>query len=221
MWRLDAPVRSDREGLVLTLGNKLSLGRADWMGNSRRGLTLSLSNYDYQNFSDGSWIVDADAAAEAYAPVGDILAFKAQVQGFWRPAGIPRITLGGYMRGILDSRLNGDLGLFVNLDAPVKLFDFPTHLLIGKDWLDFELQASPFIDAALVRRNASTPLRDHDLFLSGGLEFLVFPLRMRSFIVRASFGFDLRALSQTLSLDKLTFDGSKPYEVFIGLGSFY
>jgi hypothetical protein len=191
------------------------------VGNSRRGLTLSLSNYEYRYFRDGSWIADADAAARAYAAFGDILALKAQVQGFWRLAGIPRTSLGGYMRGILDSRLNGDLGLFVNLDAPVKLFDFPTHLVIGKDWLDFELQASPFIDAALVRRNATSPLGDHDFFLSGGLEFLFFPLRMRSFIVRGSFGFDLRAISQTLSLDKLTFDGSKPYEVFIGLGSFY
>jgi len=90
------------------------------------------------------------------------------------------------------SRLDGETAVFLNLDLPIKLFDFPTHAIIGKDWLDFEL------------------------------EFLVFPARLRSFIVRGNGGFDLDALLRNKSLMALSpRDGASPYEMYFGLGHLY
>jgi len=220
-WRPEAAVREDRRGAILNLGQSLVLGRADWIGNMRRGFIANLRNTDSARFKDGSWTVDFDASVTAYLEWEGIVSLKARAQGFARPVGDARTDLGASLRGVRDARISGYSGLFVNLDLPTRLFSFPTHLLIGKNWLDFDLQASPFLDAAYVTPDPTALQQAESFWSSGGLEFLVFPLRMRSFIVRASLGFDLVSVLQTRSLTAHAADGWATNEVYLGLGVFY
>jgi outer membrane protein assembly factor BamA len=221
MWRFDAPVRIDRRGLVVSFSHSISWGQADWVANTKRGLILSLSNTISQYLRDGSFLVSIDTSASYYLTVDGLFSLKTRAQGFWQPLGGQRLDMGGNLRGILDGRVDGIAGAFLNLDAPIKLFDFPAHLVLGVDWLDFELQLSPFLDVAFVQPFVYSTLGLDDLWVAGGGEILVYPLRMRSFIVRASLGFDLRNAIATRSLSQLTSDGNKPYEVYIGLGLLY
>ncbi|MDP3179791.1 MAG: hypothetical protein Q8M76_17915 [Spirochaetaceae bacterium] len=222
MWRFDAPVRPDRRSTVLTVSQGLSLGRIDWLGNMQQGLQLSASNWNGYYVDPDSWVVDLDAQATALFTYKGRLGAKLRASGFFRPVGSIRGSLGASLRGVLDARITGDAGAFANLDLPVKLFDFPTHLFIKKDWFDFELQFSPFLDAAVVRPGPMSAIASENLWSSGGFEFLVFPFRVRSFIVRASLGFDLDSVVRNGSFtDSSPRDGYSPYEISFGLGLFY
>jgi len=65
-------------------------------------------------------------------------------------------------------------------------------------------------------------LYTNPFWLTGGLEFLVFPTAIRNFIVRAMIGWDLVSVSQTLNLKTPTIrDGQSPYEFYFGTGLAY
>jgi hypothetical protein len=228
MWRFDAPVRSDRLSTVFTISQSLSLGRIDWSGNMLEGMRFSASNWNGYYVDSDSWVVDLDAQAIALFTYEGRLGAKARFQGFYRPIGSARGSLGSNIRGVLDARVSGDAGAFVNLDLPVKLFDFPTQVFIKKNWFDFELQFSPFLDAAIVRPAAGvrprtdSAISGDDVWCGAGFEFLVFPVRVRSFIVRGSLGFDLDSIARTGSFTAASpRDGASPYEISFGLGLFY
>ncbi len=210
-----------RDGVTFSASHGLSAGRIDWKGNQRSGYSLSLSNSNSFYMPTETFSSYIDAAARAHLNWMGRIGISSRLQAWYRLTGAERTDQGGSLRGILDSRVDGDAAVFVNFDMPVKLFDFPTHVFIGKDWLDFELQASPFLDLGLSRRLGSTTGFD-DPWYAGGLEFLVFPVKMRSFIVRASLGFDLQAVLENRSLTAPSpRDGASPYEIFFGIGQLY
>jgi hypothetical protein len=210
-----------RAGLIASLGNSLSAGRTDWTGNMRTGTSVSLNSSPAYNISTDTTTLDLSATLSSYDSWFDRrLGLAARVTVLDRVVGAP-YALGGYLRGIIDERLYGVGGVFANFSVPVKLFDFPTHLLIKKNWLDFELQAQPFMDVAVVAPNHLVTTSSNWLWATGGLEFLVFPVIMRSFIVRASAGFDLRNVLKTHSLTRKAPDGYIPYEIYFGTGLAY
>jgi hypothetical protein len=212
---------TDRDGATPSASQSLSLGRVDWKGNQREGASFSLTNSNSLHTKKEVFTSYVDATARFHANWKELIGVSARVQAYYRLTGSERTDQGGSLRGILDARFDGDAALMANFDMPVKLFDFPTHVFIRKDWLDFELQANPFLDFGVSRRLGSTVGPD-DLWYAGGLEFLVFPVRMRSFIVRASIGFDLQAVIANKSLTAPSpRDGSSPYEIFFGIGSHY
>ena len=221
MWRFEAPVRSDRQGPVASFTHGLTWGRVDWVGNREKGLQISLSNTDSFNFQFLSNSISLDASAGYYQPLIGPFAIKTRLQLFDQPTGGQRTTIGGSMRGILDGRINGVAGAFFNADLPIKLFDFPAHLLIGKDWLDFQAQIAPFLDLGEVLPYYGESFSSDTTWISGGLEGYVFPLRMRSFIIRGSLGFDLKNFLAMHSLTAKTPEGWIPYELFFGLGLLY
>jgi outer membrane protein assembly factor BamA len=220
-WRPDAQVRSDRQGLRATFSHGLSVGRIDWIENMRRGISASLTNGTTYNVQTTDLASDLDVSFNYNATLTGKLGFNAKAAGFYSLTDSARGGLGSSMRGIKNARLQGSSAAFVNLEMPVKLFDFPTHIFIKKNWFDFELQASPFIDLGYVQGTTGTVAETYNYWYSGGLEFFVFPLRMRTFIVRASIGFDLDAVLQNKSLTAPSpRDGSSVYELFFGLGLF-
>ena len=219
-WRPDAEVRDDRKGLTLAFSHELALGRVDWISNIRRGFSASVSNTDKYNILTATATLDFDATLQFHATLGGRIGFNSRLTGFFSVLDSTRTSLGTSMRGIKSSRLQGNEAAFLSLEMPVKLFDFPTHVFIGKNWLDFELQMSPFVDLAYVGDETIIEAADR-LWYGGGLEFFVFPLRMRTFIVRASLGFDLDSVIRNKSFTEPSpRDGYSPYEVFFGLGLF-
>ena len=217
----NSPIYYGRGGVLTTLSNELALGRIDWVGNMRQGLGASLSVDESYNFQYDDLMSDLDLTAELFAQRDGKIGIGARLLGLARLSGnFPAddlAMLGQYMRGIYDSRMKGVQALILNGNLPVKLFDFPTHVFIKTHFLDFELQAQPFLDLGLARPDYSSAFSSDWLWYSGGLELLFFPEGLRSFTVRASAGWDLKNVVETGSLTALTPDGYKPYEIYLGL----
>ena len=130
------------------------------------------------------------------------------------------------MRGILDNSYFGnDLpnapaytassGIVFNLDLPHHLFttNFKHQIL------NFNLQASPFVDVALVLdRNTNTLFSLKNGFYTAGVEILVYPLKWSSYTLRASVGFDVFKVLKSDSKLKGLF---KYNEIYIGIGLHY
>jgi hypothetical protein len=210
----------DRGGTTITITHGISFGRVDWLGNFRHGMSVSVASSNSNTLQNTSAGGDLNLKIAWYGTWQDFFGIAIQLQTINRYLGNALTNLGSNLRGILDARVSGTRGDFLNLSLPVKLFNFPTHMLIGTDWLDFELQAQPFFDAADVEMGPGFPRID-DLWFSGGFELLFFPKRLRSFIVRASLGFDLKAVIANRSFTARTADGHNPYEIYFGTGLMY
>ena len=93
------------------------------------------------------------------------------------------------------------------------------------DYLEFEMQFSPFIDVGLTYNRATKKLYSlRDGFYSGGLEVLVYPERWRSVVGRISFGVDIgrKILKNKLNLDNSwRRTSTSTWELSIGLGLHY
>lgn len=225
-WPATALQVYGRPGLSASASNALSSGRVDWIGNMRQGTSVLLSSTNYYNFTYADLGWDLSASYSGYwnkdrrLGLSARLSSRARVLGHFPADDYP--DMGTELRGILDARAVGVAGLYANLSIPVKLFDFPAHIVLKKDWLDFELQAQPFVDAGIVLPAWGSRPGSDWLWTSGGLEFLVFPVAMRSFIVRASVGWDLKSLLQNRSLTAPTpGDRASPYEIYFGTGLAY
>lgn len=220
-WRPGEMVRDDRKGFKLTFSHGLHFSRIDWINNMRRGMAASLTNTDAYNLMTAVPQIDIDANFFYHATSKGLIGFEARFVGFHSFTNTIRTDLGSYMRGIVDARLWGGSAAFLNLQMPLKLFDFPTHVIIGKNWFDFELQTTPFVDLGYCRKNLGDTFLD-SAWYTAGLEFSVYPLRMRTFIVRASAALDLDAVIRNKSLTAPSpRDGGSPYEIFFGLGLFF
>lgn len=220
----DSPQYYGRGGALTSVSNGLAFGRVDWVGNMREGLSLSLTARTAYNAQWDDLIGDLNFQAELFAQWSERLGIGARLLGLDRFSGHFSGTqndsltmLGQYMRGIIDDRMSGVQAAIVNLNLPLKLFDFPTHALIGTRVLDFECQAQPFLDLAVARPDYSSAYSNDWLWYSGGLELLFFPQGLRSFTVRLSAGWDLKNVLSTHSLTAMTPDGSSPYEIYLGL----
>ena len=85
------------------------------------------------------------------------------------------------IRGVLDRRMSGDFGLYLNSDITLVVFTIPEFM---------EAQGSLFFDIGYVR-DTSTPYNpEEDVRLGVGLEGVAFPLFARSLFLRLSVGFD-------------------------------
>jgi hypothetical protein len=216
-----------RGGVLSTVSNGLALGRVDWAGNMREGLSISLTSREAYNAQWDDLISDLIIDAELFAQWNGKVGVAARLYGIGRLSGnFPEddlTMLGQYMRGIIDKRISGVQAVVFNGNLPVKLFDFPTHTFIKTHALDFELQAQPFLDLGLVRPDFSSSFSSDWLWYSGGLELLVYPLGLRSFTIRASAGWDLKNILATRSLTAMTPPtalaptGYSPYEIYLGL----
>jgi hypothetical protein len=220
----NSPQFYGRGGALSIASSGLALGRVDWVGNMREGLSLTLTGRAAYNAQWNDLIGDADLTGYAFAQWKGRVGVGARLLGMDRFSGQfagaqndSMTMLGQYMRGIIDARISGVQAAILNLNLPVKLFDFPSHVVLRTHALDFEMQAQPFLDLALVRPDYSAASSNDWLWYSGGLELLFFPQGLRSFIVRLSAGWDLKNVFATHSLSAATPDGYSPYEIFLGL----
>jgi len=213
-WRPDAVLQyRGREGITVAFSNAFSTGRVDWKDDLREGVCASWNVSFSYGVTSADFLTDISFTVAAHATPAPGLGLAGRIVGFDRllhgSEDDELTSLGSYMRGIADARLAGFQAVFCNLGLPVKLFDFPAHALIGRDFLDFGLQAQPFLDVGLLAPAGS---RTDWFWCSGGLEILVFPGAFRSFVGRASAGLDLES----------AFSGGNPaFELSLGLGLLY
>jgi hypothetical protein len=202
----------DRQGYEFGAAHGLSVGRINWLGNFRDGTEVSLDQDLRYNFSRELWLSNFDLEFQGHKSFG-WGALSSRVQAFYRYNDVEE-DAGEPIRGILNSRMSGDAGVFVNLDFPVKMW-----IWFLDRW--FEGHISPFFDYALLRPEKGS----FDLsqgWYGGGLEGFAFLKKARSIYLRVMVGLDLEALVDgAMPGDPSPRDGGQVYEIYIGLGHHY
>jgi hypothetical protein len=239
VWDRDGIVHKDLQSPIVGMGYKLASARVNWIGNYRDGFAFEFGQkFDYNYHPD----------KRAFVPSiwVELQLFKA----FRHFALVTRLYLKGIdngtekigerLRGIRDDQNGIETShMFVaNIDLPIKLFRtdwrgwgralFKKEMPNFFSYLDFEFQIAPFIDIAFSHIDVPSAGVDRtfdykDGWYAGGLEVLVFPERMRSIVVRASFGVDI---ARTLGfvekrLDTSWRSGVSRWELSIGVGLFF
>lgn len=216
------------QGIGLSAGHQLSIGRVDWIGNFREGFTLGAGNdYGYNTERSTSVDVSVWAKATGFLALCDFVGLNSRLKANHVIVGSQSTAIAEPLRGILNKRVNSDSYVSMNLDLPIKIMDIDFVDITGVQWtkfIGFEMQASPFFDVMLTH-DASTgryyALRDG--WYSGGLEILVFLKKMRSITIRASAGYDLQDyVANGWSMrDRAGRDNFSTHEYVIGLGLHY
>jgi len=158
----------------VTFSHSIGFGRVHWVGNYRRGLSLSIDNAFswYFDRGDAPFRVSLDGDVHFHWPLAGFLGVSSRLRyrqwwhwsdvmsdgGGW----IPHFNAGDALRGILDSNiwraqdseLQADRMLSLNLDVPVRVLVFqPSEWLDNRSLrlFDFEMHVSPFVDMALLQ----------------------------------------------------------------------
>lgn len=236
---------------TFTISTPFSMGRIDWNGNYRDGVTVSFTPsitynvmshvYDDINMFDIGLSIDSTAFKSFKN-----LAFYSKSRFFTYIHNInnPKIngssTFDGNLRGIIDSR-NGTfgenqtttpLGLVFNFDMPIHIFTTDwENAPITKHWkfmrhLNFELIVSPFVDIGLMqttvaRQGYNRTFDLRDGFYTAGVEVLVYPLKWSSYVVRASVGVDIGRKLFGDLLETSWRNNGSSIEISIGIGTHY
>src|SRR5208283_1845231 len=99
----NSPLYYGRGGALVTVSNGLALGRIDWAGNMRQGLSASLTVNESYNSQYADLMSDLDLTAELFAQLNGKIGIGARLLGLARLSGhFPAddlTMLGQYMRG--------------------------------------------------------------------------------------------------------------------------
>lgn len=207
-YAFDETLTDDRRGPFFTFDHSLGAGGFDWLGNFRNGMELSVANENDYSFYQYDWQTKFTATAKGWL-AADPFGLSARGTSFLYVDGIPEDQDDGAkdIRGVLDNKMTGDLGLFLNTDAALKVWTLEPL---------FEMQWSLFFDLAMVTNTANGFDADEDLRYGAGIEVIGFPLFARSLYLRGSLGFDIKEIR-----DGASWTDGNSREIFIGLGHFY
>lgn len=234
-WDTNGITHSDFYSPTISIGQSISTGKVDWVGNFRKGFEISSSQsvgYNFKTDAFSPFFSFALSYFSAFSQVGPYLRFY----GYNNLNGTTES--GDRMRGIRDSYLDSDTAFICNFDLPIRIWqtDWVGYGFPGIfRFVDFEMQVSPFVDFAF-SHNTTTGTRFNfkDTFWSGGIEIIGYPNKMRSIQGRISLGFDLVTCADLVGnkigiVDKVIHrlfntdwrTGSSKYELFLGIGLFY
>ncbi len=165
------------------LKNVIAFEDVNWIGNFRNGLKAS--------FSTGYSVYNPE-----YAPRWDDFVGEIEIAGYWAAtdrfnfnfrlysfvnSGLPQINPAGYIRGIRNTELKGNTGVFVNTGLQTKLFRFGTA----------ELHLTPGLDYAFVYAYKDPDYKNESGFGVGADLVLVFD-SMKTFPIKFGAAYDLR-----------------------------
>ncbi|AEJ19599.1 hypothetical protein [Gracilinema caldarium] len=218
-YRPFGEIGEERGGPIGTIEQTISFGRVDWIRNFRRGIDVHLTNTNDYNFYKTTWNKSIHAELIGHYPLINTFELSGRVQGYYYfdeaddKGGLP-------LRGILDSAVTTEYGLYTNLDLPIRVILFmPSEWFKSKKLriFDIEQQWTPFIDMAMVKDSIhDRSFTFDDMLITSGIEVVTFPLFIRSFYLRISVGFNLREAVRLKSLPN-----GDNREIFIGLGHHY
>ncbi len=253
-WDDDGAISKNNEDLsspTFTVGHGFGSERQNWYGNFRKGFGINVEQSIGYNFQTDQYIPKIEGVLKGYYCFSWI-GFCTRIDAFTINNGHKKI--GGILRGIKDDQTYksdtgyGDTKALNVSDAIIFSFDMPIKI-VATDWLgwadiifgegssfsehlrfmryfDFELQVSPFIDAALTDNIATgRTFSIIDGWYAGGVEVLVYPRKWRSLVVRGSIGADIGRKVVDKVVSSL-FDNSwrrqtSAFEVYIGIGLQY
>lgn len=247
-WDLDGISKSnpDLSSPNVTVGHELNFGRIDWSENMRTGFKFTLDNYFTYNFQRQKLYPVIEVKAKAFKRFSILqdsfflknIGISANLFTFaylFDPKADSYINgdgknIGEYLRGIRDtqnyngtkiSALKTTDAIILNLDLPMHLFttNFQKSFL---RYLNFEMQLSPFIDAALCyNKQTKTFFNPKDGFYAGGVEVIVYPLKWSGITIRGSIGIDLGRTFFSKNLNTQWRENVSKKEFSIGFGLHY
>lgn len=221
---------------IISFNHKIENSKIVWEDCFRTGYSLSLSNsyayyFDRMDFSP-SIVFDAKLyysyktsenrkILEKFGINTNLIAlayFDTPINNYYYGE-----EIGSYLRGILDNSFFGNIKpKYTTSFAFIFSLDLPHHIFttnFKKDILNFNLQISPFFDAALTHnRTSGNTFKFDEGYYCAGAEVLVYPLKWSSYTIRGSVGFDLR---NVLKSDNILKGLLKYNEIFIGIGLQY
>jgi len=212
----------------VSFGHSAGFGRIDWIGNFRRGLSVSLSNsfYRYIGRSDAPFRVSLGGNVAFHWPLTGFAGISSRLgyQQRWQWSNVMNSGTGGWipdfhagyvLRGVLDSDIQADRMLSFNLDLPIRVLNFEPSRWFDNQRLrlfDFQIHLSPFIDLALLQgpynRLKSNPYTGsrfnvNDMIRAGGFEIIFFSGFLRALQIRASFGYNLQNIRGFFQWDEV------------------
>lgn len=220
----------DKREILLTFSHSLGISRLNWINNFRQGFSVSLSNsYAYNFLVSKKPDIDFGLTVHGYYSFADRVGIYTQFDAFHILSGKTTERAGRNLRGILNRRIKTDTGITLSIDIPIKITVFDFEKITGISWtkyFGFEWHISPFIDMAWTRDiKTGRTFHPADGWYSGGVEMIIYPLKMRSIYARISAGYDLAELKNTLGRGKIrgraARDGESVLEIFIGIGLHY
>lgn len=253
-WDIDGidPTNEDLASPFMNIAHSLSTERINWIGNFRKGYSLTGSQSFGWNFQTESFVPEVTLDVKLYKAF-KYAGINTHAKAFFMLNSSDKI--GSELRGVRDNQYFAD-GSYYALKVPAALIfslDMPVHIVTTHwlDWgyhlfgayndmnavsrfffwiphkifsyADFELQCSPFIDAALTRnKNHNTTFSIKDGFYDAGVEVLLYPAKWKSYVVRFSLGVDVGTKFLSKYIDTSWRDSSiSPYEFMFGLGLHY
>ena len=251
VWNWDADGISkenkDLSSPLLTVGHTIGTSRINWIGNFRNGLSATAGQSLGYNFQKDNFIPKVWAELIGYKALAKYVGLSGRLYTFAAYNGTEKI--GGKLRGIKDDQkyegtdtkaLSVSTAILFNIDLPIHIittdwcgwFDalFGEESKVSKAfrfmrYFDFEMQLSPFIDAALTQNTATgRTFSIKDGFYAAGLEVIIFPQKWRSIEIRASLGVDVGRKIIKKAVSSLIDDSwrtGSAYELYIGIGMHY
>ncbi len=238
-WDLDGidPLNEDLYDTTLDMGHSFSLGRVNWVENFKDGFSFSLSQTLSLELNDRTLYTSGSVSA-SYFKAFEHLGIKSQL---YAVNIINTDTeLGGRMRGLRNDFVETNSAIVLNFDLPIRVWrtDWVGYGLW--DWtqyLDFEMQVSPFVDVALgYNPLANSTFSIKDGWYGSGIEIVGYLEELRSVQGRVSFGVDVVKFADKVG-DRVSFvesavdslfntawrytEGPEWYELTIGIGLFY
>lgn len=217
----------------LKIGHSISNDKIDWNNNFRKGYSAKFVNdyiynfqrHDFYSFLTFEGMYFNNFKAYEDRDYFDRFGFYSRVKLFTTlELSSNKFNygqeIGDYLRGVRDNTVFGlskevPSAIVINIDLPHHIFS--TNF--KKDLFNFDLQISPFIDIALIQnRQTNKVFALHDGQYCAGVEFLVFPKKWSSYIIRASAGFNMKEVLDSTRIIKGLLHN---YEIYIGLGTAY
>lgn len=236
-----------RQTPLLKPGHELYFERIDWIGknNYRDGFSFKTGTYlgfdlHKKDVPSDFFVPSFESQLSLYKGF-DYVGFNLHISSLFGKN--TKFKTGKLLRGATDNQvfthgiqvdannyaLDTPNALVFNAEIPIHLFTAHWPAVLGRfgkkmekilQYFDFEMQLSPFVDFALIEnRGTEKKFSIKEGIYTAGFEFLAYPLKFKSFMFRASFGFDL---SKIVLDGKYGFDSSwrdgKNWELYAGLG---
>ena len=226
---------------VTSFSHSIGFGRINWIGNYRKGLSVSLGN-GYSWFfdrADAPLSISLNGSVTYHYPFNKYIGFstRAMYRQWWHHSEdkgwLPYYNAGDLIRGVLDKDLRANYMFSLNLDLPIRLLRFwPSEWFNNPKlhFFDFEMHFSPFVDIAMLNGPYNDTKKDPndgskflslgDMIATGGIEVIVFPAFFRSFYIRGSLGYNVRRIKNE-GLSKKWGFFPKWDEIYIGVDHHY
>ena len=171
-----------REPQSYGIYQEIGMDRVDWIGNFKKGYQAETDLLTRMVWNKGKDIKATMGISAAYFNIlASRVSWGCRIKGLW--AMDDRIyKLGEYMRGVPDFDLTGYGALFLNTTLPVVVAEV--------DGLA-EGQIAPFIDMGIVNPVGGEFRSREHMRMTTGLDFAVFPEKIRSIQLRVTLGYDL------------------------------